>query len=151
MEKLHPPGESILARCRVTAGDATRARGILARKIDDSSIAADAILVDVLLSRPGAKDLAGVESGTTIRLWRPWVEVDLDSEIRTLPTSLDGHPLDARQPRPSAEGTEADYRKENEYALRCLSGEEGPGSYSKNVARDHQSRCTLLCSRFIVG
>lgn len=150
VEKLDLTGESVLVRCRVTTAEATRARGMLASKAADPSITADAIFVDVLLSRPGGKDLAGVESGRTIKLWRPWVEIDLDTRSRVLPTSLDGQRLDGRQPTHPAAGDEVDHRNPEGYASYCLP-DEGRGSYGKKLAHDRPSRCALLCSRFIVG
>ncbi|KAF8606846.1 hypothetical protein BDV93DRAFT_328155 [Ceratobasidium sp. AG-I] len=150
-ETLHPPGESVLARCRVTTADVNRARGVLSSNMTEPSITADAIFVDVLLSRPGGKDLVGVESGRTIRLWRPWIEVDLDAESRAIPSPLDGQRLDGRQPTHSVRGDDADNRKNDGYSSCCIPDEEKLGSYSKNLARDRPPRCALLCSRFIVG
>jgi hypothetical protein len=145
MEILQPIGESIFAQCQVCPADATRSRTVLVDDVDGSTSLAYASLVDVLLSQPGAKGIVAVESGMTIRLWRPWIEVDLDA-ARTLPS--DGELVDDGQQQTHCDGG-AECTKEGNPV--CCPDEKSLGWYSKNFAHDRRARRALLCSRFVVG
>ncbi|QRV92493.1 hypothetical protein RhiJN_20511 [Ceratobasidium sp. AG-Ba] len=149
VERLQSIGESVLARCEVCPADAARLQMAL---MDDTSSSGDSVqpnLVDLLLSRPGSKGAVDVEPGMTVRLWKPWIEVDLNAAPRSLPSALDGERIDAQPETRSDEGTCADHKKE-ECPIRYSDGQD-QRPYSKNLALDLHSRRALLCSRYTVG
>ncbi|KAG9105369.1 hypothetical protein FRC07_009341, partial [Ceratobasidium sp. 392] len=94
VERLQSIGESVLARCVVCPADATRLRATLVGDENRSSDLEEPSLVNVLLSRPGSRAIAGVEPGVTVRLWKPWIKLNLDAAARALPPALDGEHLD---------------------------------------------------------
>ncbi|KAG9103628.1 hypothetical protein FRC06_009286 [Ceratobasidium sp. 370] len=148
VERLQSIGKSVLARCVVCPADATRSKAALVDNEKGSVRFEEPSLVNVLLSQPGSRVVAGVESGTIVRLWKPWIEINLDAAPRAL-LALDGEHVDARpQPR-CDEGDYANDKKE-ENPLLCSDGQD-PGSYSENLAPDLRPRRALLCSRFILG
>ncbi|KAG8688533.1 hypothetical protein FRC09_012860 [Ceratobasidium sp. 395] len=149
VERLQSIGESVLAQCVVCPADAARSRTAL---VDDGSCSSDSeepSLVNVLLSQPGPKSIVGVEPDTIVRLWKPWIELNLDAASRALALALDGEQTDARPQTRCDESDCADDKKE-ENPLRGPD-EQDLRSCSKNLAPDLRPRRALLCSRFIVG
>ncbi|KAG8745856.1 hypothetical protein FRC10_006883 [Ceratobasidium sp. 414] len=148
VERLQSIGESVLARCVVCPADATRSKAALVNNANGSADLDEPSLVNVLLSRSGPRDVIGVEPGTTVRLWKPWIEINLEAVRRALP-ALDGELVDAR-PQTRCDESDCANDEKEENPLLCLDGQELQ-SYSKNLALDLRPRRALLCSRFILG
>ncbi|KAG8720243.1 hypothetical protein FRC08_000749 [Ceratobasidium sp. 394] len=148
VERLRSVGGSVLARCVVCPADATRSKAALVDNQRGSVDVEEPSLVNVFLPQSGPRGVVGVESGAIVRLWKPWIEINLDAAPRAL-LALDGEHVDAR-PRTRCDESDRANDEKEENPLLC-SDEQGLGSYSKNLAPDLRPRRALLCSRFILG
>ncbi|KAG8691948.1 hypothetical protein FRC11_003657 [Ceratobasidium sp. 423] len=144
---LQSVGDSILVRCALPPGESTSAIGNLAGDRDTANTLLDPILVDVLFSQPGMRNLPAIEPSAVIRLWKPWIEINFDDLSRPLPTPSAGEVGDKHQKITAVADTSADDTKER--SLDIPRHPEPPNS--EISAPDRRARLALLCSRFIVG
>ncbi|CAE6415829.1 unnamed protein product [Rhizoctonia solani] len=149
VQVLQPVGASLLLRCTLPPGEAINAIRSLAVNGDMCNTLVEPVSVDVLLSYPGMRNFPAVETSAVIRLWKPWIEINLDSASRPLPTSTVGQVGDKAQETPVAVGDGTDATRG--LSLDIPRHSESPRSYSEISAPDRRTRIALLCSRFIVG
>ncbi|CAE6458367.1 unnamed protein product [Rhizoctonia solani] len=146
---LQRVGDSILVQCTLPPGESASAIGNLAGDRAMGCTPLDPILVDILLSQPGMKNIQTVEPSVVIRLWKPWIEINFEDESRPLPTSHVGEGDDKHQEVADVVGDGTDNSRECSLGVpRHL---ESLRSHNEISAPDRRARFALLCSRFIVG
>jgi hypothetical protein len=149
LEVLQSVGDSPLLRCALPPGETIDNIRSLAANRDISDVLVEPGSVDVLLSQPGMRNPPAVEPSAVIRLWKPWIEINLDSASRPLPTSPVGQVGDKDQETLVIAGNGTDATRK--LSLDIPRHLESPRSYSEISAPDHRARFVLLCSRFVVG
>lgn len=146
VQVLEPVGDSVLVRCSIPSAHSADSVSTTAERGTDNTFASTN-LVDVLLSRPGKSGFPAVGPEAVIRLWKPWVEINLDAVSRPLPESLEGNRDDKHQ-RTSSAGDGAEEMRECPVDLPRQ--EQCSRPYSEKLAHDRRLRRALLCSRFVV-
>ncbi|CAE7184004.1 unnamed protein product [Rhizoctonia solani] len=146
---LQRVGDSILVQCALPPGESIGAIGNLAGDIRLDDTLVDPILVDVLFSQSGMRNLRAIEPSAVIRLWKPWIEINFDDASRPLPTSPVGNVNDKHLAITTVAGDSADNTREHSQSIPRHP--EPPGSYGKISAHDRRAQYALLCSRFIVA
>ncbi|KAF8685732.1 hypothetical protein RHS04_00659 [Rhizoctonia solani] len=142
-------GDSLLLRCTLPPGETINATRSLVVSRDVGNTLVEPVSVYILLSQPGTKDLPVVEPNAVIRLWKPWIEINLDSVSRALPTLPTSQVGDKEQETPVVVGDGTDATRER--SVDTHRHPEPPRSYGEISAPDRRPQIALLCSRFIVG